>query len=192
MLQFTLIPHTQLPADNQATIAISAGCKWIEADPAQVNETELNHIIELCKQAEIILTFKHDDVLLDKHRVHGLHLSPTDVEPQSIRDRLGGHPIIGVDVSSDVDLKRLKRADVDYLVIPDFPSAEAYKTLNGLCRNIAESGIDFPVVAQGVIPVESLHDLLAAGANGINIDLNSLQGPLFEPALKAYIEACNQ
>lgn len=191
MIQFSIINNTQIDIADQTTMAISAGCKWIEVDPSKVSDEDLNCIINQCKNAEIILTFKHDNALLDKHRVHGIHLSPTDIDPKSIRDTLGGHPIVGIDASVDTDLKKLKLHDVDYLVVPGFPNPKALETLKQLCKKIEDSGIDFPIVAEGIITIDMVSKLIASGANGLNIDIQSLQGPLFEPSLKAYIEVAN-
>ena len=188
MLQFSVIPSPNMTVADQTVMAINAGCKWIETDPALINEDELAHIINKCKEAEIILTFRHSDVLLDRHRVHGVHLAPADTEPKTIREKLGGHPIIGIDATPYCDLKTMRRDDVDYLVINGFPGEEAMKSLLLLCKKISETGIDFPVVAEGIITADEFENVTAAGANGINIDLRSLQGPEYECSLKAYIE----
>lgn len=188
MLQFSVIPSPYMPITDQAVMAIKAGCKWIETDPALVTDDELTFIIDKCKEAEIILTFRHNDVKLDKHRVHGIHLAPTDTEPKRIREKLGGHPIIGIDTTPDTDLKAMRRDDVDYLVVNGFPGEEAIESLKSLCEKISESGIDFPVVAEGIIIQDEFDFITSTGANGINIDIRSLRGPEYECSLRAYIE----
>ena len=188
MLQFSVIPSPYMMVTDQATMAIEAGCKWIETDPALITDDELKFIIDKCKEAEIILTFRHNDVLLDHHRAHGIHLAPTDTEPKSIREKLGGHPIIGIDITPDTDLRAMRRDDVDYLVVNGFPDETAVVTLKSLCEKISDSGIDFPVVAEGIITMEEFNSVTSAGANGINIDIRSLKGPEYECSLRAYIE----
>ncbi|MCM1532859.1 MAG: thiamine phosphate synthase [Ruminococcus flavefaciens] len=180
-----------MTAKMQTDMAIKANCTWIEVDPTLLNDDELNYLIEQCRLNRTILTFCHDDLLLDKHRVHGIHLGAGDADPAKIREQFGGHPIIGIDADSNVALYPLKRADVDYVVLNGYPEAVDRSTISDLNKRQQEHGIIIPIVVGGRIMPQDIADIIAAGASGFNIDINSLSGPDYEQSLKEFIYTCD-
>ena len=191
MLQFTLTPNNSIDIDKHAAMAIASGCQWLETDPANVDEETLDRVIDACREAGVILTFYHRDEVLEKKRVHGIHLADSDTEPTELRQRLGGHPVIGVDVNPDTPLQPLKRADADYVVLDGYPEKVTVDDIAALVKNETESGIMLPIVIRGRITPGEVQPLVDAGASGFNIDIRSLEGPEYEVSLKGFIDNCN-
>lgn len=191
MLQYTVIPNNNIGQVEQTAMAISAGCQWIEIDPTDIDTDKLDRIIEKCRESEIILVFKHNDSLLEKTRVHGIRVGAGDADPQQLRDRLGGHPIVGVYVTPDTQLAPLKRADVDYIVLDGFPEKTTLETISKLREAETVQNINIPIVVEGHIKQTDIQAIIDAGASGINIDIESLQGPEYEASLAAYVGTCN-
>lgn len=191
MLQYTLTGNSNIGITEQTRMAINAGCSWIEIDPTLVPDSTLDEIIDLCRTGEIILVFRHHDDLLEKTRVHGIHLGKGDADPLALRERLGGHPIIGVDVTTESALATLKRADVDYVTLEGFPETSTLSTISELQQKEVEQNTLIPIVVSGRIATGDIQSIIDAGASGINIDITSLQGPEYEASLATFISACN-
>ncbi|MDE5607682.1 MAG: thiamine phosphate synthase [Muribaculaceae bacterium] len=190
MLQYTIVKSPLLSDVDQAKMAIDAGCEWIELDTAGANDDEIEKtavkIIPLCREAGVILVFKHHDILVDKLRVHGISLSRGDKEALELRERMGGHVIIGVEYSSDINWLALKRADADYLII-DSPTPDVISQIK---NESFKAGLDIPLVAAGRLSTTEIASLWKAGASGFNIDINSLKGPEYTVSLKQIINFC--
>lgn len=176
---------------GQTSMAIKAGCTWIELDPDGVADNELQDIIDKCRDNGIILVFRHNDVLLEKTRVHGIHLSQGDITPDKLRERLGGHPIIGIDVTPDVSLQPLKRADADYVVLNGYPEMTTIDDVTRLRDNQLSQGITLPIVVSGHMSPNDIQPIIDAGASGFNIDISSLQAPVYEASLSAFKNAAD-
>lgn len=176
---------------EQAEMAVAAGCEWIELDTtgysAEETENIASSVIPACKEGGVILVFKHHDVLVDRLRVHGITLSKGDVDALELRKRLGGHVIIGVEYSPDIDWAALKRADVDYILV-DGATASLIECLNRQAQTIG--GI--PIVAKGNFSTDEMYRLYTAGAAGFNIDIHSLLGPNYRDSLTHIIKYCNE
>ena len=174
---------------DQASMAVKAGCAWIEIDPTVTDNDGLQAIINICRENEVILIFRHNDLLLEKTRVHGIHLSQGDIDPVKLRERLGGHPIIGIDVTPDSPMRPLKQADVDYIVLNGYPDNYGINDITQLRDNQLSQGLTFPIVVSGRIDTSELQTLIDAGASGFEININSLQAPEYNVALAAFKKA---
>jgi len=191
MLQFTLTTCPDMTLADQAAMAAKAGCAWIEIDPTNVPDDTLNTIIDTCRDNGIILVYIHNDILLEKMRVHGVHLSNGDSDPTELRNRLGGHPIIGVEITPDTPMQPLKIADVDYIVLGEYPDKTNTTIIRRLADTQSEQGISIPIVVSGRIEPSEIQSIINAGASGINIDLKSLKAPEYEISLASFITECN-
>lgn len=192
MLQYTITPDAPLEAVQQTRMALSAGCAWIKVDPTIVPDATVDEIITLCREAGVILTFLHSDALLDKHRVHGVHLGAEDTDPAALRQRLGGHPIIGVDVTPDTPLKPLKAADVDYVMLNGYPDNTTTETITRLRDRETAEGVELPIVVSGVFSPMEIPSIVEAGAQGIDISFSSLRGTDYQASMNLLVETCNR
>lgn len=177
MIQFTITNTSEMSAEAQARMAIDAGCTWVEFDTgglsADAAEAESKAVIDLCRDAGVILTFTHDDLMLDRLRVHGIHLSDGDADAATLRENLGGHPIIGVDATEVTDFKALRRADVDYVV----DTTATPLSVKAIKEAMEAANVQIPIVVKGTISEDAIPGLIAAGASGLNITLDSLSQP---------------
>lgn len=189
MLQFTITDSKLLTIEQQTEMAIKAGCQWIELDPKEIDganvEEVIARVIKSCQEAGIILIFKHDDILVDKLRVHGIKLSNTDASPLELRQRYGGHAIIGVEITPESDFAMLKRADVDYVVARSVDP----KYITDIKVKMTETNVNIPIVAEGKMTLNNFMPLLSAGASGFNIDITSLKGPEYSVSLREMISS---
>ncbi|MDE7472280.1 MAG: thiamine phosphate synthase [Muribaculaceae bacterium] len=191
MLQYTISPCEALGALEQAQMAVDAGCQWIDIDPDDIDPTELGRIVEMCKSAGVILVYHHHDRLLDEHRVHGVLLANNDAEPVELREKLGGHPIIGIVYSVKFSASTARRADADYLMLEDYPTLTTLSTIAEVRQALNEANLSLPIVVGGIIEPDTIASLIEAGASGINIDIRSLKGPDYMASLAQFIAVCN-
>lgn len=173
---------------EQAAMAIKAGCQWLEIDTENLSDIQIqtlaDEIIPECRESGVILVFRHHDIMVDKLRVHGIRLSDEDKSPLELRERFGGHAIIGVEVTNESDFAMLKRADVDYVVVKSIVPVE----IAAVKVKMTNVGVNIPIVAEGKISQEDYMSLLSAGASGYNIDITSLKGPEYEGSLRGMID----
>ena len=141
----------------------------------------------MCKEAGIILVFKHNDVLVDKLRVHGVSLDCHDKTPLELREKLGGHVIIGIEYHEGIDFKTIKRADVDYVIIGNSTT----ELLRSVSSKAEEAGVNIPLVAEGIHSENDMSTLHKAGAAGFNINIKSLKGPDYTLSLSTLIQFCD-
>ena len=195
MLQFSLKNNAPVDILSQARMAIEAGCQWLELDTDTLSENDIDAIapelIEMCREEMVILTFTRRHDIVDRLRVHGVMLLEGDATPASLRDSLGGHPIIGVSGTPDIPLSPLKQADVDYIVLHGYPASLTLDQIATLRQRQEEAGILIPIVVEGNITPGDIPALVAAGAQGLKTDYNSLQGPSREASLKSLLNACH-
>lgn len=191
MVQYTIIKSDLMSPVAQAEMAVAAGCEWVELDmtgySAEETEDIASSVIPACKEGGVILVFKHHDVLVDRLRVHGITLSKGDAEALELRKRLGGHVIIGIEYSEDIEWTALKRADVDYIVV-DGATASLIESLNRQAQAVGS----IPIVARGNFSTDEMYRLHTAGAAGFNIDIHSLIGPNLRDSLTHIIKYCNE
>lgn len=190
MIQYS-INITHPTALQQATEVIDGGCEWIEIDPAGTATDDLvklmTPIIELCRDKGVILVVKHDDKALDLTRIHGIVLSKDGTSLPTLRQSLGGHPIVGVEhaVEDTADYVALQRDDADYIVYPTVDPATIERLTDE--RNRAASPL--PIVARGKIDTTTAQQLLNAGAQGLAIDIESLDPNDIKSSFKALLDS---
>ncbi|MBD5214176.1 MAG: thiamine phosphate synthase, partial [Bacteroidales bacterium] len=190
MLQFTIIKSPLLSEAEQAEMAVKAGCEWIELDTDYSSDAETekiaNEIIPICREAGVILVFKHHDILVDKLRVHGITLSDGDKEAQELRDAMGGHVIIGAEYHPNIQWNALKRADADYVIV----NSTSEEMISKVRAEMTFDGLEIPLVASGKMSTTEIRALWEAGASGFNITIDSLLGPDYGASLQNLINFC--
>ena len=167
---------------DSACMALEGGCKWIQlrmkdAAEEEVRETALR-LKPLCQQHEAILILDDHVKLVQETDVDGVHLGKNDMPVDEARRLLGEKYIIGSTANTFVDVERSFRAGADYLGIGPFRFTTTKKNLSpvlglegyaSLCAQMAEAGINLPVVAIGGITADDIPALLRTGVNGIAV-----------------------
>ena len=152
--------------------AASKDIRWIEWR-GERNDDVLDVIENFCRENGIILTVVDDVNLLEDKRFHGILVTKNPDNIPEWREKLGGHPIIGVEISVDSDWRKLRGYDVDYIVLNlDRHSQEETIKLAGIIKD----EWNVPIVARGTnISPESGSILLESNFNGICfLNTNSL------------------
>lgn len=194
MIQYTITINTAIDARLEASEVIRGGCQWIELQQGDLDDETFTRltmpVIDLCRNEGIILVFHHNHLLLEKLRVHGVLLSAIGTDPVALREKLGGHPIIGYEVApgEEVDFMKLKRADADYLV---YPSTDPI-AVKALAASRDKAGFSFPIVARGIFNAENIKPILDAGAQAINIDYRSLDPENLADSFKSLLDIIQQ
>lgn len=105
-------------------------------------------------------------------KADGVHIGQDDLPPQSARELLGPHVIIGFSTHNLQQAILSTRMPIDYIAIgPIFPTAtkespEPTVGLEGLTQ-VRQAVNDIPLVAIGGITSENRQDVLDAGADAV-------------------------
>ena len=116
MLQFATDDSSRHTVEEQVSLALNAGCRWIRVT-GNPSEDAIRSLIAPCQENDAILVLDNDIDLVDRLRIHGLHLTEwTRGSLIEARENLGPHAIIGVSCSDPALLGELAGLDIDYLV----------------------------------------------------------------------------
>lgn len=74
MLQFATDDSSRHPVGKQVEIALQAGCRWIRVTGTPADEI-VEGLIPPCQDNDAILVLDNNIELVDKLRIHGLHLT---------------------------------------------------------------------------------------------------------------------
>lgn len=182
MLQFATCDSPVFSTAGQVEKVLEGGCKWIRLTGPQTAES-VEALMPSCREAEAILVLDNDTDLVDRLRIHGLHLTAwTRGEVIAAREKLGPHAIIGVDCDDISRLPGLKGLDVDYVVV----KAPADKNISdndllefyaSVARKIKTENIDLHPVASGNFTPGILPSLLATGIEGVEMSHEIIDAP---------------
>ena len=153
-------------------MAIEGGCSWIQLRLAPNEDNDglhglLEELTELCQETSTFLVVENHPEIAERFRLHGVHIGiDSDIDPRELREQLGPHAVIGVEVNATDSILRLKDADIDYVTIAGTTSKEKRAVIAAeaaVARNI------IPIVFSGHFTVEELCDSLRQGASGVCI-----------------------
>lgn len=170
MLQFITEYDPRVDVVEQVRAALNGGCRWIQTG---ADRTRLEQMIPLCKEQDAFLITEDNLELLEEFRIHGIYLRhATRDQIRELREKLGGHAVIGVEVSDAKEGVALKGLDVDYLAfrvdgVEDF---EAFGIFAGEART---AGLPFHLVAIGNYPPAEAPRLIELGAGAVAMGWNS-------------------
>lgn len=161
---------------DQVRLAIDAGAGMVQyrrKSFALDDYAEVEAIARCCRAFRVALVV-NDNVLLAKAvGADGVHVGQDDAAPQLARRVMGPHAIVGVSVSTPVELEGTDLAPCDYIGTgPTFPTgtkvdAKPAHGLAGLRFMVARSPL--PVVAIGGIGPHNATDCFASGASGVAV-----------------------
>jgi thiamine-phosphate diphosphorylase len=184
MLQFLTTKSSRYSVADQATMALEAGCRWIQVDAndGDMRQT-LEQLTELCKANEAILTVTDDIQLCQQLRIHGLHLTSAGISPADARQQLGADAIIGVDVTSADQIIALKGLDIDYATVVAELTVEQYRQL---METVKQAEADVHVVASKISP-DDIAALRTMGVAGVAFSKEITESPDPETLIKTIL-----
>lgn len=171
MLQFVTAWPSATPIDQQVSLAVAGGCRWIELSAPGMSEEELRKtaeaIIPPCREADAIVIMRDHRHLAGELRLGGIYLDKAGGEsPREVREKLGGEAIIGVEAATIDDIRALRRIDIDYAVIA-IPSLDAAQAAIATVQQARREDIKLPIVAMGEFSIDDCRALLSVGFSGI-------------------------
>ena len=161
---------------DQVRLAIHAGAGMVQYrhKSFSLNDFEEAEAIARCCRDLHVPLVVNDNVLLARAvGADGVHVGQDDAAPQLVRRVMGPHAIVGVSVSTLVELSGTDLAPCDYIGTgPTFPTgtkvdAKAAHGLAGLREMVAHSPL--PAVAIGGIGPHNADDCFACGASGVAV-----------------------
>jgi thiamine-phosphate pyrophosphorylase len=127
----------------------------------------------ICDRAGAIFTVNDDVELARLSEAHGVHLGQEDASIESARRTLGANAIIGRSASSVGEAVEAAQEGADYLGVgtiyatPTKPDAEVKGP--ELLREVAREDLSVPWFAIGGVTLETVREVVGAGAPGFAV-----------------------
>lgn len=115
MIQILLHTNKKYSQVELAQKSIDAGCQWLILPDAPIND-EAKGIIDLCREAGVILTIEDNVEACREFGLHGVLLH-TGANPVAVRAEIGAEAVIGAEITSVASATALSKADIDYFLI---------------------------------------------------------------------------
>ena len=177
MLQFATSESATHSVKEQVGAALSAGCGWIRLT-GRLDDNVVEEVVPSCRDAEAILVLDDNLTLVDRLRIHGLHLTEwTRGEVIEAREKLGPHAILGVSCPDESRLTELSGLDVDYMVIPSSPEWNQVDFYLSFMEKVKKAKLEIHPVASGDIPISLYPAIRATGIEGFEISGKILDAP---------------
>lgn len=177
MLQFATSNHSRHSIGEQIKTALDAGCGWIRIT-GKPDASVVEEAIPPCQEAQAILVLDDDIKLVDRLRIHGLHLTQwSRGSVIAAREELGPHAILGVTCPDATKVGELSALDVDYMVVPAPDEGNPVDFYISLMEKIKGIKSEIHIVAAGNLPVSIYPAILATGVEGFEISGDVLDAP---------------
>lgn len=177
MLQYATFNSKEISAVGQTETVLRGGCRWIRLTGA-TSEADVKALMPVCQEADAILVIDDDVDLVEKLRVHGVHLTSCERgHIIAVREKLGPHAIIGVTCRNAADIEQLRGLDADYITVPYTGNETPGEFYHEVSKKISEAGAEVHLVASGCFPVDVLKSIQTAGAAGVE-----MSGEVFDNA----------
>lgn len=182
MIQFITHQNERFGYADGARMALEGGCRWIQLRMKDATDEEFlpvaHEIRRLCTEygARFILDDRVN--LVKSTGADGVHLGRNDMPADEARGILGTHYIIGGTANTFDDIQRLARMGADYIGCGPFRFTTTKKNLSPtlgldgyrtLTRQMAEAGIELPIVAIGGITASDIDSIMQTGVTGIAV-----------------------
>ncbi len=168
MIQFATYPASARPVDSQVREAIAGGCLWVRLTGS--SEEEIKTLIPLCTAKGVILVLDDNVELVDKLRIHGIHLTAWDRGSViAVREKLGPHAIVGVACDSAEKAMELKGLDVDYMTVAAPSGVNPLDFFTEFAAKLKAEDVQVHPVASGEFPVAMLRPVLDTGMAGVEL-----------------------
>ncbi|MDE6282439.1 MAG: thiamine phosphate synthase [Muribaculaceae bacterium] len=177
MLQFATVTSPIHTVKEQVEVAINAGCRWIRLTGTPDDAT-VEEVIPVCRDNDVILILDNNTELVDRLRIHGLHLTSwTRGSVIEAREKLGPHAILGVTCADSSLAGELTGLDVDYMVIQAPADGNLVNFYILFMETLKSLKTGIHPVASGNIPVDLYPSVIATGIEGIEISGAILDAP---------------
>ena len=199
MLQFIVTESERWSAGELAQMAVEGGCGWITIHLPELSDAEIREIVgseisDMCRESGVFLTIDDNPQLARELGLHGVRLSKhyfmrnPGISPLSVREELGPEAIIGIETTDVSALQHLRAADIDFLTLP---SNISMSERSKIIADVKQSGIYFPIVAEGNFTVAEALEAVADGCAGVAVGapINEASHP--EKLIQEYIDALN-
>lgn len=159
-------------------MAIKAGCRWIRLTGA-ITEEAVNDVIPICQESGTILILDNNIKLVDKLRIHGVHLTQwSRGEVIAAREELGPHAILGITCNTPANFSELTGLDVDYVVIQNLTSEYPQKYFQHATAILRNANQEIhPVAESEGLPVSIFPSLIDSGIEGFELSGSILNAP---------------
>lgn len=120
MIQILLQRNEKYTQAELAQKAIEAGCQWLVLPDASTAalRADAQGIIDLCREAGVILTVENNIEACREFGLHGVLLR-TGANPAAVRADIGAEAVIGAEIASAAAATALAKADIDYFMISE-------------------------------------------------------------------------
>lgn len=171
--------HTQVA---QAQLACEGGAKWIQYRCFSKNDEELlkdiHLIAAICDDWGATLIVTDHIHLKDQADIQGFHIEDMAADFKTLRENLGDNYTLGGSANTFENLIRLAAQGADYAGFGPFKSTTTKPNTLPLItltkyaeviQQLADSEIDFPVLAVGGIQLADVESLINTGVSGIAV-----------------------
>lgn len=161
MIQILIEINHRFSLSELAQMAIEGGCGWLvlsDGIPADEKREHYPAIVDMCREAGVMLTATADIEAVREYGLHGVFLPIGSQSPVKVRQDLGAEAVIGAEIGAAGTAAELERADIDYVALADA----------SLIATIREGGCKIPVVAYcDGAEADAVRRLIADGYTGV-------------------------
>lgn len=172
MLQFLTSKSDRYTIAEEAQMAIEGGCQWVQVTnslPSNLSLKEvLTELMPLCEENGTFLMVESNVELVNEMRIHGVLLKKTDISPVEVRELLGPHAVIGLEVGSPEDVAPLKGVDIDYILM-EYEGEKSLPLIRSIIEATPEGVFTIHFVAKGEFTPEEFKTLKDIGINGFAV-----------------------
>ncbi len=161
---------------DQVKATILGGSTFVQLREKDLNEEdfyrEAVEIQELCRQYNIPFVVNDNVDIAIKMDADGVHVGQSDMNAESVRDKIGPNKILGVSAQTVEQALLAEEQGADYLGVgsvlntksKDDAEEVSFDTLKAICK-----AVSIPVIAIGGISMSNLDKLKGSGICGIAV-----------------------
>ena len=141
-------------------------------------------------EARVIVNDRADLALMSG--ADGVHVGQEDLPIEAVRSVLGAHRTVGISTHTREQIDRALETSADYVALGPIFETDTKSTgysARGLDLIAYATGRGKPIVAIGGITLERAAEVIAAGASGLAVITDLLEGGNPEARVRAYLRA---
>ena len=182
MIQFISHYTDQYSYLDSIRMALEGGCRWVQLRMKEASREEIvrtgHEVRRLCDAYGATFIIDDHVELVREIRADGVHLGQKDMPVGQARDILGDKVLIGGTANTIEEVCRHYLQTADYVGCGPFRFTTTKKGLapvlglegyRDIVTQMAEQGINIPLIAIGGITAEDIDEILATGVKGIAV-----------------------